>query len=237
MFAGFSFSAEKPLVNERKFVGPVSCVPRLASLLSARCVPDPGHPVNRIRSIYFDTPDLSAWAEKANGDALKRKIRIRWYDDDRDENGKTRVYLEVKYRLWSARRKTRVDSVAPSEWIRGVPLSDPSLPEFLARHAAALGEPASGWSPVCCIGYDRMRFVDPAGGSRVSLDWNIRAERVNLVRFPWADPVSLDFAVCEFKNPGGAPPEWAECAVDAGMKLRSFSKYGETMQRIVEAKT
>ena len=224
-------------VCERKFAGPLLCAARAEAVLRARCAPDRGHPVGRIRSIYFDTPDLSAWGEKDNGDALKRKIRLRWYAADApSRGGEARVYLEVKSRLCAARSKARAVLSAPAEWLRSVPLSDPSLTAFLAAHEAEIGEPAAGWSPVCCIGYDRLRFDDPVGGSRVALDRNIRADRINESRFPWAVPVALDAAVCEFKNPGGVPPAWAEDIRDAGMRLRSFSKFGEVMQRLVEAK-
>ena len=236
-FLPFFRDGTQPLVCERKFVGPLLAATRAEAVLRARCAPDAGHPAGKIRSIYFDTPDLSAWAEKDNGDALKRKIRVRWYDDDEPSpDGTLRAYLEVKYRVCAARRKTRAVVSVPAEWIRAVPLSDPSLPAFLAAHEAELGEPAAGWSPVCCIGYDRLRFDDPLGGSRVALDRDIRADRINLARFPWARPVVLDAAVCEFKNPGGVPPAWAEDVRDAGMRLRSFSKFGEIMQRLAEAK-
>ena len=185
--------------------------------------------------MYFDTPDLRAWGEKANGDGLKRKIRLRWYDDDPDEGGVRRVYFERKDRIGAARDKKRVDLSAPSDWLRRTPLDDPSWTEFLAAHAGELGVAPAGWSPVCCISYRRIRYNDIAGGFRVSVDWDIRCDRFAEARFPWASPIALDDLVCEFKAPGAPPPPiWAEHMDAAGLRLLSFSKYGETMRRLAE---
>ena len=168
-----------------------------------------------------------------NGDNLKAKVRLRWYGRREELGGEVRLFVEVKRRIGAARRKERLDTVVPAAWIADTPLDDPSFPAFLARQAERLGEPLGpAWSPVCRIVYDRLRYDDPLGGSRVALDWNIRADRFNESRFPWAVPVALDEMVCEFKNPGGIPPAWAEEMVRAGLRLRSFSKYGECMQRL-----
>ena len=224
-------------VNERKFAGPVHARTRVAALLDARCLPDREHPAGRINSVYFDTPDLRAKAEKDNGDNLKTKVRLRWYGRREELGGEVRLFVELKRRVGSARSKERLDTVVPADWIADTPLDDPSFPAFLARQAERLGEPLGpAWSPVCRIVYDRLRYDDPLGGSRVALDWNIRADRFNESRFPWAVPVALDEMVCEFKNPGGIPPAWAEEMVRAGLRLRSFSKYGECMARLCEGR-
>lgn len=216
-----------PLTCERKFAGPASAAARAEAVLRARCLPDPEHPRNRIASIYFDTPSLSSLAEKENGDALKTKIRLRWYDDEAGD-GTIPAFLEAKRRLCAARSKARVVADVSSGWLRQTPLDDGSFVSFLALWAPKLGLPAGAWTPVCCISYDRLRFIDPVDGSRVSLDFDIEAPRVNGARFPWASPpVRLDAAVCEFKNPGGNPPAWAHEMARAGLGFGSFSKYGE----------
>lgn len=225
---------DRPLVCEKKFAGPRSAVDRARAVLLARCVPDGEHPFNRIASVYFDSIGLASLAEKDNGDSLKRKIRLRWYDDEAAAaSGRITAFLEVKRRLCAARDKARVAVQVSAKWLRQTPLDDPSFAGFLAAHAAEIGERPAGWSPVCCISYDRLRFFDPAGFSRVSLDWNIEAGRVNAARFPWvAAPVRLDAAVCEFKNPGGVPPAWAAEMAAAGLAFGQFSKYGELAGRI-----
>lgn len=227
-------SGEQGLANERKFAGDARAQPFVAALLDARLLPDRYHPEDRINSFYFDTPDLRSWAEKDNGDNLKTKIRVRWYGRPEELSGDVPVYLEAKHRVGAARRKVRVETTAPASWLVSVALDDPSLPAFLARHADALGEPVlSGWAPTCCITYDRIRYNDLRKHTRVSVDWNVRADRFNETLFPWAVPVALDEMVCEFKNRDGEPPFWAEAMHRAGLRLRSFSKYGECMRRLV----
>ena len=160
------------LVNERKFVGDARDLPFVLSLLDARLLPDRYHATGRINSVYFDTPGLRAWDEKANGDNLKRKVRARWYGRPGDLSApETPVFLELKRRIGSARDKVRAEVRAPTDLLRA-PLSDPRWPALFAAHAPELGEPVGPeWAPVCRIEYDRVRYNDLENGSRVSVDW------------------------------------------------------------------
>lgn len=69
---------EEGLVTEVKFVGDETLADRAIILMDSGCLPDPEHPAGRIHSIYFDSPDRMALAEKVDGDNLKQKARIRW---------------------------------------------------------------------------------------------------------------------------------------------------------------
>ena len=223
---------EPRLVNERKFVGDRLDLPFVLGLLDARLLPDRYHAAGRINSVYFDTPGLRAWDEKANGDNLKRKVRARWYGRPEELGADVPVFLELKRRIGSARNKVRIEVRAPRDLLADAPLSDPRWPALFAAHAPELGEPVGPeWAPVCRIEYDRVRYNDLENGSRVSVDWDVEGFP-NEDRFPWAAPVALDALVCEFKNRGGAPPRWSEALQGAGLRLRSFSKYGECMLRI-----
>lgn len=227
-------SLEPNLVNERKFSGSIRSFPQALSILEARCAPDDWFATGIINSIYFDTPCLSSYWEKENGDNIKTKIRLRWYGDDDSLPDVVPVFLEVKGRVGSARNKVRFETTAPRELVTGTPFESRELPDFLAKHSESLGVAVSrDWSPVCCISYNRRRYFDTPSKSRISIDWNIEARRFNHVRFPWARPVSLDLIVCEFKNHGGEPPIWAEHVLAAGLRFGSFSKYGECMERLV----
>ncbi len=233
------------LVNERKFVGHRVALERAIALLDAWCVPDPEHPVGHIFSIYFDSPRLDAYDEKANGDNIKRKIRIRWYGESAgraiqnsagaDSDPEVPVFIESKGRVGSARRKFRVDTRAPARWISSVDLADPSLPDFLRREAAAADiDVPVGWVPSVCISYLRRRYVCPRSGCRVSIDWEIEAARANTALLPFLTTVRLPQVVCEFKRRGGNPPPWSANLCDEGFRLVSFSKYGTCIELIRE---
>ncbi len=227
-------SLEHDLVNERKFSGHSSCLPQALSILEARCAPDDWFAVGVVNSIYFDTPGLGAYWEKANGDNIKSKVRVRWYGEDGALPEEVPVFVEVKGRVGSARNKMHLGTTAPRELVASASFDCTALSDFLAANAAALGVPISReWSPVCCISYNRRRYFDTPSMSRVSIDWNIEARRFNRARFPWARPVALDSIVCEFKNKGGNPPPWAEYMLAAGLRFGSFSKYGECMERLI----
>lgn len=227
-------SLEHGLVNERKFSGRGCCLWQALCVLDAWCAPDDYFAEGVVNSIYFDTPGLGAYLEKANGDNIKSKVRVRWYGDDASLPDPVSVFIEVKGRAGSARSKIHLETKAPRKLIASAPFDGAELPDFLAANAAALGVPISReWRPVCCISYNRRRYFDTPSMSRVSIDWNIEARRFDRVRFPWARPVALDSVVCEFKNKGGNPPPWAEYMLAAGLRFGSFSKYGECMKRLI----
>lgn len=220
-----------PLVRERKLVADDSHVPMALDLLATACLPDPEFPVGRIRSIYFDLPDLRFFDEKANGDNLKRKIRMRWYAPDHYAAGDmTPVFIEHKFRIGAARHKLRHRCAAAVEWITETPLSDASITDFLYQAAADMeAELPLGLVPVACIAYTRRRYVCPFTGCRVALDDDIHAERMNTQFFPQLAAVRLSRTVCEFKHVADYPPPWLHSLLCAGFRMRSFSKYGECL--------
>ncbi len=236
----FCLPSEKDaLVNERKFVGSDLLSDFAITLLDARCLSDGEYPLGHINSIYFDSYDTSSFYEKLNGDNLKIKIRARWYGClEEKTDADIPVFLEIKYRLGSARDKIRSRVLAPGRWLSTTHLDDPSFPAFLYKHAATLGHPVpQHWVPSICISYDRRRFLCPVTGSRVAVDWNIRSERINAALFPFLASVSIPSTVCEFKNNTGEIPPWAELLYQAGFRLRSFSKYGECINQIQQGAT
>lgn len=231
----FLSSLEVPYVNERKLSGDARLATSVRALLDARCLPDGEYPVGRVNSLYFDTVGLSAYREKADGDHLKRKVRLRWYGLDGDLPESVPAFLEVKYRVGSARHKVRQRLEVPRSLLLETPFGDDSFRTFLARNGAAVGEPlAAEWTPVVQISYDRHRYVDVPSDSRVSVDWNIVAPRFHPERFPLGHPVALDEMVCEYKNEGGTPPAWLDELRLMGLRHGSFSKYGACMERLTE---
>lgn len=220
-------------MNERKFSGNLLHLEPVTALLGARCLPDGEYPMGTVNSIYFDTMRLRSYLEKANGDHLKMKVRLRWYGRDEELGETVPAFLEIKRRIGSAREKTRLALDVPRSLLLDTPFSEGAFADVLATHSAAIDEPLFiGWSPVIQISYERLRYVDKPSGSRVSVDWNIRAPRFDDARLLGAAPVELGDLVCEFKNPGGTPPPWSGEMLHLGLRLGSFSKYGECMRRL-----
>lgn len=233
----FGLPSQTPgLVNERKFVGEGELAFEACRILDAVALPDGEYPDGLVRSVYFDSPRLESYSEKENGDNLKRKLRIRWYDTPGNlQAEEIPVFIESKGRVGSARRKERIQVMAPARLFREAPLSDPGFASFLARHAPALSEPVpAGWMPSAVVAYHRRRYFCPESGTRLAVDWDISIPRANPLLLPFTSPVFLPLSLVEFKNEGGTPPPWAELLFHAGFRLRSFSKYGEGIRRIFQ---
>ena len=224
--------AEPRLSNERKFIAPALAADLALTLLEPLLLPDGEYPVNRITSIYYETRDLLRYAEKSDGDNLKHKVRLRWYSStDPAASRLTRAFLEVKFRVGSARHKMRHDVQLDRAWLETTALTDPRLMDVLVL----AGEREKPWMaptlvPAVCISYDRHRYRCPFTGGRVAVDRDIRIARFHPELFPLGVPLALDATVCEFKDAALVDIPWARHLYSAGFRLRSFSKFGEAIR-------
>lgn len=123
----------------------------------------------RIRSLYFDDADDSAFYDNDAGVDARRKFRLRMYEDT--QNG---ARLEIKYKLHGGTKKE--SCMLPAEvcaafirgetpvWREGCP---PALKLLLEQmHLSAL-------TPKIIVEYERSAFVTPIGNVRITLDRNI----------------------------------------------------------------
>lgn len=223
------------LVNERKFTAHGLDVDRALALIAHHCHPHRAYPFGRISSIYFDTPLLSTFREKIEGDTLKRKYRIRWYEGTQAADDSTiQAFLEIKYRYGSARDKLRHPFKVNAEWIRSTPLTDGGLVDLLYREAACCEDNIPiNLFPLVSISYDRHRYECPYTGDTVCVDCNIRMTRLNADRLPQVEPFDLNTVICEHKRAGFGTLPWARILYHAGFRIRSFSKYGECINQVL----
>jgi hypothetical protein len=114
---------------------------------------------------------LDSYAEKANGNYLKAKRRLRWYaragEPWHAEGGAWHAWLEIKARQGSLgfKRRKRLHLLGPS------PLDGLHPEELGAIAQQHLGSP---WRPTCWLSYSRIRLRSPDGMSRVSVDRDLR---------------------------------------------------------------
>lgn len=222
------------LVRECKYVSDRALPAVAESVVAANAFPDPAHPAGELESVYFDTPALDSWREKANGDAFKRKVRVRWYRGA--AGGRTAAFLEVKDRIGAARDKARVRFEWDAAFLDGAPLDDPGFAELLRAGAEAGGFalPLAALVPSVSIRYRRSRWVCPATGSRLSVDSAVRCTRANGSLLPFAGPLGSPVVVVEAKSPSARAWPFGPALVRAGFRMRSFSKYGHFVERILE---
>jgi len=170
---------------ELKFVGPARRGHAVELSLAALCRPDSEFPENRVHTLYFDSPRLRAYADKINGDYVKEKVRLRWYDAGVPETvhklaPETRTataelsstpsaWLEIKAKTGTLGYKLR-KRIAFHLPATATEFSPQAASDLLAAH---LGAPLL---PTCWLSYSRLRLVSLDHHTRVALDREIRVE-------------------------------------------------------------
>jgi hypothetical protein len=229
---GLRCSDMSQYVTEKKLTAHHLDEQRAEAIVSHFCVPHPVYPEGWINSIYFDTSHFVCLKEKIEGDRLKRKYRLRWYDADQDAV-ECPAFLEIKFRCGSVRDKVRNQFQLPLEWLGSVPLEDPSLLCMLYEAAATFPENIPlGLYPILCISYHRKRYLCMSTGVTICIDSGIHVTRVNSYMLPHTAPFSIQTTVVEFKDVQLPEIYWFRHLYHAGFRLRSFSKYGECMNQI-----
>ena len=217
--------------HELKFAIDWSLAPAMEAVLSGLFRPDPDFPDNVVASLYFDTAEFSCLADCRDGILVKNKLRLRWYEREFGVPDGGSSVLEVKRRFGSRRRKERWVTAIEGPWLAALPAS---LPSSLARWDEAVDEPVGSGMPrgamaqalpALVVRYRRRRFVDPASGSRLSLDTAIRPCAIRQ-GFPVGGlGVPLRSAVVEVKNHAGVPPPALAPFLGRLTRGISFSKY------------
>jgi hypothetical protein len=213
---------------ESKFVGRADQEEFVLAWLRHVCLPDPGYPEAIVKTLYYDTPALDSYHEKVDGDFIKTKCRLRWYDPELSADPALRAaFLEIKRKIGQGRRKTRVRVAVDRGRLDSAGLDDPLFAEILASHAASLQEwlPA-GLLPAAVVEYRRRRFICPFTLSRVCLDTAIGLGRINERLLPRLGQKTVGTIVLEIKDGGRVRIPWLGALHAAGIRQRSFSKYG-----------
>lgn len=225
----------KPETIEQKYNFPLSLKGLLHAWLDYACVPDPEHPAGTIHSIYYDTPDLRHYQEKVNSDYQKSKVRLRWYGklEAMAPDREVTCFLEVKNKFGAIRRKGRTVMKFPARVLRDDPYVHPRIlalgDEALEHQYRRMGVLV----PMADIRYNRLRYVEPRTGARVSLDTEIECPRVNRAFLPALIRPHLDKGVFEIKS-GHRHLLAAFEPVSAHLTKTAFSKYYECLGWLFE---
>lgn len=212
---------------ELKFEVSETMLPLLRARLRAVMRPDShsGPDGYRVRSLYFDDLDSSAYRDKLNGHMERSKLRLRYYNGD-----ESYIILENKEKLGQMTRKTaqqvsRQTALAMLRGDREQCLADrgPVMDLFLARGGTRVLKPR------ILVDYGRTAFVHPVSNVRVTLDEKVSSGlyRTDLfdretTRLPVLDPGR---AVLEIKFDHFLPPHLADALRDIPMVRLAVSKY------------
>lgn len=188
-----------------------------------------------IRSIYFDTPELRAYREKLEGVKVRRKYRIRGYDDPSDGH---KVFLEIKQKVdqlgFKYRCKLSYEDLCDFFETRDVErfiLPDPDPNEaFSNAHRFLFGLDRGGMVGAMLVVYDREAFVGSIDSRvRITFDYNLRCSPLPEISHLFEEnalrSVAPALAVVEIKF-GQSYGPWLEAIVnDNGLVRSSMSKY------------
>ncbi len=221
---------------ERKYVLPQPRTRSAGAWLRHACRPAPQYATGAVSSCYFDTPNLDAYYESADGSLDKAKVRLRWYDEPSppaadaagpDADAEMTAFLELKGRRGAESWKRRMPITLPRDAGGAPVLPGPAqLTDLLARLGYAAPAPLR---PVVLVRYQRARFVEPVTGARVSLDHGVS------VAAPWtrrAPPLRLDEAVVELKGDGEALPRRLSALGRFAQPWSSNSKYAAAVEAL-----
>ncbi|WP_163340866.1 VTC domain-containing protein [Desulfopila sp. IMCC35008] len=212
--------------HETKFVFDNCRAKILRQWLATRCEPDPQYHEGIISSIYFDTRDFIYLHEKLSSDYLKTKVRLRWYSSFRQNSTYPSLFLEVKHKVGSARKKIRKQLPQGSTWVTENKLDSlefHQVRDIMADSGILITKPLL---PVFQITYTRTRYVEPFNGARISVDSDIHVPRCNPTLIPEHRTSRLTTAVFEYKNLSGSLPDYLHPLIAlADCRKSSFSKY------------
>jgi len=128
------------------------------------------YPPRWVNNVYFDTPDLFAFAENLSGSSARSKVRLRWYGDTFHADSSK---LEVKRRRntfgWKHQYPAGPIDLRSGSWRR----IRRSLRQQLSPEGKAWFDTHP--QPVLINRYHRQYFESPGGILRATLD---RSQRV-----------------------------------------------------------
>ena len=216
--------------------------------LEGNMIPDPnatngGYHVN---SIYFDTPELTCYYEKIDGEKRRFKFRARWYGElfEKSDLEKTSLFVEIKNRSGDINFKNRVklpgkylfdisDTGEPLRNLMDLALEKDQFDANLIQNIAR----SNIWSPMCVTSYYRQPFLWSYDRDvRVTIDSNLKTLGVhNILQVSGENGIQVlpqNLCVLEIKFNWAMPLWLLEKCTEFGLDLRRYSKYAACVERL-----
>jgi len=217
--------------RETKFPIDVADISLVRSLLqgnSRRLVHN--QPVSTVRSVYFDDARLSACHANLDGMGLRRKLRLRWYDQKLPGRD---LFLEVKWRNNRVTGKHRLQLRADRE-IGACDFGELQRAVSEVIPARLRSDLLANPEPVVVVEYKREHFSSPCGQLRITIDYDITFYRQLghsqlRMEFPQRLP---RVAVLEGKTPVGKERELRALLYPLTLRSGRCSKYVHGCQQL-----
>lgn len=225
---------------ELKYLITLKQAAQFRSGLQAYLVPDEhGNESGRytVSSLYYDSPDLRCYREKADGLRFRRKLRLRHYETGEPLTEETPVFVEIKQRVDRVTQKRR--AVLP--YGNALRLcNDRQIADHAPEDKAFIEEVfAYLWQynlqPMRIVRYERQALVgtmyDP--GLRVTFDSSLSFQAHPLHLHEQASGLPMlaaDHVVMEIKVNERLPTWLAEMVATHDLQLVRVSKYCRSVE-------
>ncbi len=182
-----------------------------------------------VTSLYFDTPTLTDYLDKAGGFLERRKIRIRIYESYL--TGATpSIWLEKKSKHEMLISKKRI-SLTATEYDA---LVAGSCTDVIKKHPEFLPLASESMRPHIAVLYMREPLIWPHQQNlRVTFDSSIEAGKSRDLRAPcFTERVTHGETIMEVKFSTALPFWFRKILREFNISRTSFSKYGKSVERV-----
>lgn len=188
--------------------------------------PDNTYPVT---SLYFDTPMLDDYHDKAGGFLRRKKIRVRIYTPMLTD-ATPEIWLEKKEKYEMLVSKKRV-LLTPGDYDN---LLYGSRLELVKNHPTFLPLLTNGMRPAVMVRYLREPLVSlHQSNLRITFDSFLEACQTNDLCFPMPmTSIAKDAIIMEVKFSLALPYWFRLLLSDFHLRRQSFSKYGESVEAL-----
>ncbi len=185
-----------------------------------------------VRSLYFDTPTLDFYYEKMDGVKIRKKLRVRTYDDTDDY-----AFLEIKRKYVNcvAKERSRMSILTIERLINAPENNSYEFPPDDHNARLVSGKflynlLKKGLVPTLLVVYEREAYTEKGlDQNRVTIDKNICAlSKPDLGEIMQTDhcvPVTGDRVILELKFDDMMPQWMKNLTIELKLKKQSISKY------------
>ena len=212
-------------------------IPDVEYWLDRVLTPDPVYPDSIVSNIYFDSYGLKSYREKLDGDYLKTKYRIRWYETPGIAKSKDfHIVAQIKRKIGRVRIKESVPIKFNPSWLQSHCLASIDTQEIsdCQQHFYPMNYPPEEvLYPSVLISYRRKRYLESMSGLRVCLDYNIEAKCFG-AHIGNSRAVYLHNGILEIKGESEGLPQALQPLLSMGCRKTAFSKYSSCLQQFTQ---
>jgi SPX domain protein involved in polyphosphate accumulation len=191
-----------------------------------------GHQQYTVRSVYFDTPALDYYYEKMDGVKIRKKLRVRTYDDTDDY-----AFLEIKRKYVNcvAKERSRLSILTIERLINAPENNTYEFPQDDYNARLVSGKflynlLKKGLVPTLLVVYEREAYIEKGlDKNRVTIDTNVRVlSKPDLSELMDTDnfvTVTDDRVILELKFDDMMPQWMKNLTAEFRLKKQSISKY------------